>query len=191
MGVNWYIREKVRTGDRVLTRSYVSTTVSVDPSGNIARVGFTLKLGDDIDFVNTRVGRGGTLDANATLRPTDHLELQLNGSRQWLNVDAGSGEGRLFTAQIGRLKATYNFSSRTFLRLIGQYLDVKRDPALYGFEVPRKSGSFLGSALFSYKVNWQTVLFAGYGDSRVVNERNDLVTTERQFFLKISYAFQR
>jgi len=57
--------------------------------------------------------------------------------------------------------------------------------------VPKRSGGFDGSALFSYKLNWQTVFFLGYGDSRVLEPKGDLLRSDRQFFLKISYAFQR
>lgn len=35
----------------------------------------------------------------------------------------------------GRLKATYTFSSKSFLRLIGQHVKTDRDPALYNFAV--------------------------------------------------------
>jgi hypothetical protein len=78
-----------------------------------------------------------------------------------------------------------------FLRLIGQYVETKRDPSLYTFEVSRKDGAFSGSALFAYKVNWQSVLFLGYGDERLLTEGDSLERSARQLFLKISYAFQR
>jgi hypothetical protein len=55
-----------------------------------------------------------------------------------------------------------------------------------------KQESFSGSALFSYKLNWQTVLFAGYGDDRdYVPLTGQLEKTDRAFFAKLSYAFQR
>ena len=54
-----------------------------------------------------------------------------------------------------------------------------------------KSGDFSGSALFAYKLNWQSVLFLGYGDDRVLDERSHLQQTGRQLFVKVSYAFQR
>jgi hypothetical protein len=78
-----------------------------------------------------------------------------------------------------------------FLRLIGQYVSTRRDPTLYAFEVPAHSGDFSGSALFSYRLNWQTALFVGYGDERSLDEREHLARTERQLFVKLSYAFQR
>ena len=187
--------DAVRTGDRVLDRTQFVFRVQVDPSRRITRISLQGFLGQEIDFDNVRLGTGGDLTAAFTTRPTDHLELQFNGDWRWLNV-AG---GRLFTAEVARLKATYTFNARCSLRVIGQYVEVARDPSLYGFSVPSKSGAFDGSALFSYKLNWQTVFFLGYGDSRTLlpaadkapaMNRYDLAPASRQFFLKISYAFQ-
>ena len=45
--------------------------------------------------------------------------------------------------------------------------------------------------LFAYKLNWQTVLFLGYGDEREPNERDQLEPISRSLFVKVSYAFQR
>lgn len=68
---------------------------------------------------------------------------------------------------------------------------VRRDPSLWIQAVVARDGSFAGSALFSYKLNWQSVLFVGYGDARALDEVNDtLLPTGRQFFVKVSYAFQ-
>ena len=74
--------------------------------------------------------------------------------------------------------------------MIGQYVETERDPSLYTFGVSEKDGDFSGSALFAYKLNWQTVLFLGYGDNRALSEVDELEQAGRQFFLKISYAFQ-
>jgi len=92
---------------------------------------------------------------------------------------------------VDRLRATYTFTSRLFLRVIGQYVKTTRDPSLYTFEVAPKNGDFNGSALFAYKLNWQTVLFLGYGDNRALDESEELQKQDRQFFVKLSYAFQR
>jgi hypothetical protein len=141
--------------------------------------------------VNNRLGHGGGVHVLATLRPTIHLNLQLSSSIDWLNVDAASrGAGRLFTAQVQRLKATYNFDRRAFLRTIGQWVGTTRNPALYMPAVRRRSGQFSGSALFGYRLNWQSALFIGYGDDRALDDRNDLLRSDRQIFAKISYAWQ-
>jgi hypothetical protein len=126
-----------------------------------------------------------------TVKPTDHLALEFIGNHQTLDVEGDDGRhGRLFREQTARLKATYTFTARALLRLIGQWVETQRDPSLYRFAVSRKDGGFDGSALFAYKLNWQTVLFVGYGDNRSLLPNGDLVAAGRQFFLKVSYAFQ-
>jgi hypothetical protein len=191
-GVEFAVRERLRVGNQTLERSDISYYFQLDPGRRFSRIGVSGVLGDAIDFANVRVGQGGDLSLFGTVKPTDHLALDLNADRQWLDVNAGGGrKGRLFTAQIERLKATYNFTARSFLRLIGEYLDVDRDPSLYTFGVPARSGSFAGSALFAYQLNWQTVLYVGYGDDRLQDQLGDLQRADRLVFLKVSYAIQR
>jgi hypothetical protein len=187
-----------RTADQLLSFTRLSYLVQIDPSRRFTRVGASGLVGQDVDVLNVGVGRGFNVTAFATVRPTDHLTLDANSAVSWLNVDRRAassvplpGGARLFTAQVQRLKATYNFSPRVFLRAIGQYVSTRRDPSLYVVEVPRRSGAFSGSALFSYRLNWQTALFVGYGDERALDERERLARTERQLFVKLSYAFQR
>jgi hypothetical protein len=182
---------QTRVGERLLEESYLSYFLQIDPSRLLARVGISGRVGDRIDFDNGRVGDGLTVALNATVRPTDHLELLINGVHQQLDVDAGGRSGRLFTAEVARVRANYVFSARSLIRLIGQYVDIERDPALYTFPARARSGDFSGSLLYSYKLNWQTVLFLGYGDQFLRDERHDLVETDRSVFFKVSYAVQR
>jgi hypothetical protein len=84
------------------------------------------------------------------------------------------------------------FNSRFLVRLIGQYTETRRDVALWiDPTVARRDGDFSGSILVSYKLNWQTVVYAGYGDNRTVQEDASLARADRQVFVKVSYAFQR
>jgi hypothetical protein len=75
--------------------------------------------------------------------------------------------------------------------LIGQYVSTDRNPSLYTFPIGPHDAGFQGSVLYSYKINWQTVLYVGYGDDRILTENNDLAKLDRSLFFKISYAFQR
>jgi len=45
--------------------------------------------------------------------------------------------------------------------------------------------------LLSYKLNWQSVVFVGYGDTHALTDQEVLAPSDRQFFVKLSYAFQR
>ena len=183
--------DKVRAGAHTFDRTQLIYHADGSPSRVFNQVGIDGFLGKQVDFDNARPATGGSITAFATVRPTDHLELRFDGSRRYLDVDTEDGRsGRLFTALVARLRTQYTFNARAFLRVIGQYVETKRDPSLYTFAVARRDGDFTGSVLVAYKLNWQSVLFVGYGDDRTVSEEDRLEKSRRQFFLKLSYAFQ-
>ena len=169
-------REKVNG----LAQTYGTFLFQFDPNRRFVRISLDGRIGQQIDFRNAQVGDGAYLNLAATVRPHDRLDLQFNVNREWLDVDAG----RLYTADVQRLRAQYSFSAKSLLRVIAQYVETEFGDGTY-------DGSFLGSVLYSYKLNWQTVLFVGYGDDRVLTENNELVRTGRSLFLKVSYAFIR
>ncbi len=185
--------DRLRAGDRLLDRKQLAVFVQVDPSRIVSRVSLSGTFGEEIDFANVRVGRGTNLRATATVRPDPHLTLDAVSAVEWLDVArvAGAPRERLFTAQVQRLKATVGLNGRAFLRLIGQYVTTRSDPTLYLEPVPRRDAGFSGSALFSYRLNWQTALYLGYGDDRALSTEDRLEKTGRQFFVKLSYAVQR
>ena len=187
-----YASDRVRAGSVVLPRQQLVYTVQVSPSQKVARVELEGTLGQEVDFDNARPGHGASVVLRTVLRPTDHLELAFNDSRRWLDVDEEGARGRVFTSKVDRLRATYTFTSRMFVRAIVQHVETVRDPSLYIDSVVPKEADFAGSALFAYKLNWQTVLYLGYGDNRTFLEETDRLEREdRQLFLKLSYAFQR
>jgi hypothetical protein len=111
-----------------------------------------------------------------------------------VDVDQPDARGRLFTARVERVRAQYSFSSRSFLRAIVQYLDTQSDTALYPNGVDPRTGGVSTSLLFAYKVNWQTVLFLGWGDDQerdTATPGDPMRPQTRGLFAKISYAFQR
>lgn len=190
-----YAWQDVRAGEGVetLPRNRFIYTVETSPARFLPQLYLDGFLGGEIDFANARTGRGGNVSLGLTLRPTDHLELRLDNGRRWLDVDVPGtpGRPRLFTARVDRLRATYTLSARSYLRLVAQHVETERDASLYSEPVEARSAAFSGSALFAYKLNWQTVLFVGYGDDRELGTADELERAERQFFVKMSYAFQR
>ena len=185
--VDYNAHDQERAGPNLLHDERWHFNLGLNPPGLISSISLDGHLGKSIDFIGDRAGHGGDFTFSATARPTRHLQLDANLAGQWLR----SGGRRLFRAQAERLKATYVFTRTTFVRVIGQYLRSDFDPALYSVSVPRTSGSLQSSALFGYQVNWQSVLYFGYGDTRVLSENAQLLRAGRQLFLKISYAFQR
>lgn len=186
-----FVFDEIRASEALHRRFLVRPTLQMKPGKVLNQINLSGSFGDQIDFANDRDATGGDLAASVDLRPTDRLRLTTSYRRRWLNVDAGSaGSGRLLTAQIPRVRAVYTFNSRAWLRLIGEWNEVERRPELWTFAVDAKSGGFDGSAVFAYKLNWQTVLFAGYSDARLLDAEDDLHAAERQGFFKISYAFR-
>jgi hypothetical protein len=187
-----YENDRVRSGSQTFPRQQFVYVTQVSPWRRFPHFGADGYVGQDVDFENSRPGRGGTLNLTATVNPTIHLELAAVDSHQWLHVDDAEGISRpLFTARVSRLRGTYTFTARLFIRVIGQYVSTDRDPSLYLSPVSEHSGTYAGSALFAYKLNWQSVMYVGYGDDRDLSEFNRLEKTDRSFFVKMSYAFQR
>jgi hypothetical protein len=163
-----------------LDETYLNWQLQIDPSRRFTRITVFGTGGQQIDFSSHRVGRGASIGIEPTVRPVDKLTLDLLLNREWLDV----GGERQYTADVQRLKATYSFSAKSLLRVITQYAPT---------DFPgQHEGAFLGSVLYSYKLNWQTVLFVGYGDDRLLMETtNKLEPSDRSFFFKVSYALQR
>jgi hypothetical protein len=193
----WWVDEEVFVLTRTLPRTQPRFVFEISPSAAFPFFRIEGFVGDEIDFDNEREGDGGRLTAKATFRFGDHLEMRLDAERAWLDVDVDGRDGaRLYTSELWRAKATYNFTSRAFLRVIGQWTDEERDPSLYTFPVEAQSAGFESSVLLAYKLNWQSVVYLGYGDLREevahpVTGRRTTEPTERRIFVKVSYAFQR
>jgi len=189
-----YIDNRTRAGEGgpVIGRKQFGYLAHFSPSRKVTFVSVDGTLGQDIDFDNARAARGPTINGEVTLQPTDHFALDIIENMRRLTVDDPLGRHRpLFTQRVHRIKGTYTFTSRMFVRAIGQYVSTSREPALYIATTTPRDGDFSGSALFAYKINWQSVLFVGYGDDRELADERRLAPLDHQFFLKVSYAFQR
>ena len=197
--LNSFIRLEGEVGERrgiekTFRYTQLHPQVDIQPGQVFSFLSLVGNFGDQIDFANDRLGDGGTLSLTSDVRPTDHLLLKLTATRRQIDVTAEDGRsGRLFTADVARLRANYTFSSRSWVRLIGEWVHTERDLSLYLHpeDFSAESGGFSSSAVFAYKLNWQTVLFVGYADNQELDDRSDLQPSGRQAFFKVSYAFQR
>jgi hypothetical protein len=186
--VNLHPQEHVLFGTQTYKQSYVNWFVQIDPSRRVTRLSLQGRTGEAIDFTNLVVGRSASVSATGIFRPIDRTTIELDSNHE---VQRNHG-ANVYTAQVERIRALYSFSANSIVRVIGQYDDVNRHLDQYpGIPLPQHSGDFLGSILYSYKLNWQTVLYLGYGDDRVLTDRNDLLKQDRSLFFKVSYAIQR
>jgi hypothetical protein len=177
-GDDFFVRDTFRTNQATLYGEFQAHP-DVFVSGQV-------NVGDQVDFDNVRQGRHVRFDPSVRWNAGHHLRLQLDDSYEKFSVD----QGRLFTANLTQLRATYQFNNRTFVRWIGQHLDVKRDPDHYTFAIGARDRTFFNQVLFSYKINPPTVLFLGYSDNYRGDALVDLTQQNRTLFMKVGYAWQ-
>jgi hypothetical protein len=157
----------------------------VKPNGNL-NLQFTGRFGGGVDFANARKATSALqFGPSIDYRPLESVSLGLQYSLDQLSVDAG----RLYRAHLVQGRAVYHLNVRTFVRAIVQYTDITRDPSLYIDEVEPRSRKLFTQFLFSFKVNPQTVLFAGYSDNSSAVTGVDLQRQDRTFFVKLGYAW--
>ncbi len=158
------------------------------PNGKLW-LGLWYRVGDDIDFANTRPAETVVIEPNIRYNFGKHVRANLSHTYQRLDVD----EGRLFEVNLSQLRLVYQFNVRMFVRGIFQYQQIDRDPLLYVDEVDTENKDLFTQLLFSYKLNPRTVLFFGYTDNRegyIVNDNQvDLTQSDRSLFLKLGYAW--
>ncbi len=171
-------------GGRTFKESYRLFNFSMRPGADFA---FELELfdGDTIDFANVQPGEQLELELELSVNLGRRLRLDVEHTIQTLDVEGGE----LFSADLTEMRLVYHFSAKSFLRLITQYLDLSRDPALYRGPVEASSEDLFNQVLFSYKLNPRTVLFVGYSDTYLGNESIDLTQKDRTVFVKLGYAW--
>ena len=158
--------------------------VRVRPSGSL---GFRIfaTVGDWVDFDNVRPADRTRISSRIDLDLGRHLEIELEHLYSTLDVESG----RLFTAHVPQMAAVWQFTTRTFVRAILQYTDIRRDPNLYDGAVDELERDFFVQLLFSYKLNPRTVFFAGYSEGGFENQDFSMISTSRSVFLKIGYSW--
>jgi hypothetical protein len=187
------VADEQRVGDELLEQRQLRFRLLTRPTAFLAQLIVTGYAGTAIDFDNRREGEGAGLAVEAVLRSPKHHELKINAERNVLDVDPlGTAGGRLFTADLLRIRWTWTFTPRFFARAIVQRLATERDPALYLFPVPAKRATVEHSLLLAWKRDWQSVIYLGLGDSRAylpALAREEIVG--REYFLKVSWALRR
>ncbi len=155
------------------------------PTTNL-QLGMLIRIEDVVDFANTRLGKSTRYGPDFRYQWGEHLQFDFDYSYQEFKSD---GE-HLFTARLADLRATYQFSSRSFLRFTLQSVDTERVPERYVRTVQRTNKELTSQLLYSYKVNAATRFYVGYSDAGFQNDSYDSIErTDRALFAKFSYAW--
>jgi hypothetical protein len=156
----------------------------IQPIGGLAtEIG--VNWGETIDYANSRQAHFVSVYPGVAFNLGRHVE----GSLEHLWERAGVDVGELYEANVSELKLYYHFDRRTYLRALVQRQAVDFNPPVWEDEIDPESRELFLQLLFSYKLNPQTVLLAGYSDDRQADSTTDLTQAGRTFFLKVGYAF--
>jgi hypothetical protein len=169
---------------------YTYAEARIRPTGSLT-LSFDGGFGDDIDYVNGGTGAALQLAPSVELRIGRHLEAELRHAHHRLDRDGG----RVFTADLTRLRTVYAFSPRSFVRTVLQRQQVTRPTERNGPDVDPESRWRFTQVTYGYEVSPQTVLYLGYGEDRrgatdALGAVLPLTLDARSFFMKVGYAWR-
>ncbi|GGA68225.1 hypothetical protein GCM10011369_07340 [Neiella marina] len=151
-----------------------------------------LEYGDAIDFASNRLGTKRLLRTVIDWSPNQHLQLKLRQTYRDLDADGAN----VFIARLTDFRVTYQFNVQSFVRGSLIYKNNARNKNNYLYDDPEDidahSRNFSFELLYAYKINPQTVFYAGYSEYQDTTEDfSDLEANDRRAFVKVSYAWIR
>jgi hypothetical protein len=151
-------------------------------------ISISTRVGDQLDYANAEVGDQVRWQPQIDWNVNRHFLVRLRHTSDELKSKSGP---TVFDAALTDLRLTWQFNLRSFLRLTLQRQHVERNLALYRVQTTAPTTSTLASQLlYSYKLNPQTVFFAGYSDNHLEHDLTGrLERTDRTLFFKLGYAW--
>ncbi|TGE78100.1 hypothetical protein C7Y70_17165 [Pseudoalteromonas sp. KS88] len=142
--------------------------------------------GNAVDLANNRVGNKLRIRPILNMNLGKHFEIRLRHTYEKLDANGRD----VFTANLSDVRLTYQFNVNSFLRLAVIYTDLERNKSNYIEDVDSQYKKLATQLLYSYKLNPQTVFFAGYSDTGYQDDELSSITKEqRTLFAKFSYAW--
>lgn len=170
---------------RLFTEQTIGTFALVQPWSGVY-IEVETEIGDKLDFRNNRLGEG--LEVAPEIRWNANIHAQVALRHTYRTLDADQAE--VFTANLTDLRLSYQFSVRSFVRLALIYSDITQNPLNNQGVVTEREKNLGTQLLYSYKLNPQTLFFAGYSDHAYSDDDiQQLTRDDRSVFLKFSYAW--
>lgn len=175
---------------RLFKMSSWSMYGQIRPRGGL-NINMGLNVGDEIDYANSRLAKQFRVSPSVSWNVNRHALLRVQQTFEELDTPGGE---TTYSAELTDVRLTWQFNLRSFLRLTVQRQLIERNLHVFLFasETEPKSLSIGSQLLYSYQLNPETVLYAGYSDNQLENALwPDLTKTDRTVFLKFSYAWAR
>lgn len=153
---------RIKQDGELFRQRTVWAKLDATPGRLFSQVSATMELGDAIEYLSSRRGKGGVVSLIGTLRPHDRIELAPTYSVTWVNGRNGAEDGkRLYTEQAFQLNAIYHFGPRDNLRMILQKSRTARNPEYYLFPVAARSRGNTASFVYAHTAGLGTAAYVG------------------------------
>ncbi|MBC8024654.1 MAG: carbohydrate binding family 9 domain-containing protein [Steroidobacteraceae bacterium] len=174
----WRPRETVRTraGGELhrYSQGYVSLTAY--PGSRLPVLTLSAIVGETIDFLRDRAGRGETVSASVLWRPVNRLEIQPSFDITRVRAAADFRTAEKSRESAAQLLTTLHLSARNRFRLIAQRIDSGDDSSL------------VGSLLFTHERSLTRRVYAGISFARAETP-GDPTREAREVFIKWQWGF--
>jgi hypothetical protein len=165
---------------------YADINVEFRPLPKLLLGGYA-SVGEMLDLAAAKTGRRTLLEAWGNTDIGRGLTLHWDLTRQWMRRDGGTA----FEASLVNAGGSWQFDPRQRIRLTLQGSEVLRDQALYAGAVNETARDWAAQAVYSYKVNPRTALYAGASYGAFMDDDNpDLFGNTRSVFMKFTYGWQ-
>ncbi|GAB3250398.1 carbohydrate binding family 9 domain-containing protein [Chitinimonas naiadis] len=160
--LEWHGNERVRleAPGPLLKRDYVHLQADGAPSKLLNRLTVTLELGDQVDYENGRIGKGGLLSVFTRMRLHERFELEQNLDRVW--VDGGMQTGnRAYTETAYQWNSIWHFTANDTARLIWQQGLIERNQTAYANTVSHGDKRNTWSLVYAHKQGLSKAIYVG------------------------------
>ncbi|MFT4178744.1 MAG: DUF5916 domain-containing protein [Thermomonas sp.] len=165
---------------------YADINANFRPNGSL-ELGVYAQAGTLIDRDASRTGQRTMLELWGSANIGRGLELNWDITRQRMRRDGGTA----FEATVANVGGSWQFDPRQRLRLTLQGSEVMRNQAHYAMEVNERARDWAGQAVYSYKLNPRTALYAGASYGAFMDDDNlEMFGSTRSVFVKLSYGWQ-
>lgn len=157
------VHSRVSEDGSAYSVSRVAAGISASPNKVMARVSLETSVGDVIDILANRLGRGGSLFMGAKLRPFDRLEVEPSYARSWINKRGGIDDGaRAYTESAIQVNSIVHLSAQDTIRMILQDARTTRNRLLYSTVVVPESRRSVRSFVYTHRTGVGTATYLGW-----------------------------
>lgn len=188
LNFNPVLKSRANADGEIYNLSRVSTGFAISPGKQIARVSADFMVGDVIDYLASRLGKGGSASFGAKLRPFDRLELDSSFATNWINASRETSSGdRAYSETAIQINSVLHFSGMDTLRLIVQDSRINRNPELYVTAVAPESSRTVNSLVFTRRVGLGSAGYLGWTQTKSETPGFVVKRKQSEIFAKLSW----